>query len=125
MAQTIGDILVEEELAELYCACRNAANERLWDSKQGCYISGKDRQISIASQVWMVLGEAVTGEDARKLLMEIEQREDVEKMVTPIISMHFFIRVKRIVHSGNWKRIGGECLSRGQIHSGSCIIRKM
>lgn len=41
MAQTIGDILVEEELAELYCACRNAANERLWDSKQGCYISRK------------------------------------------------------------------------------------
>ena len=101
MAQTIGDILVEEELAELYCACRNAANERLWDSKQGCYISGKDRQISIASQVWMVLGEAVTGEDARKLLMEIEQREDVEKMVTPYMYHNY---IDALLHTGEKNR---------------------
>ena len=49
----------------------------------------------------MVLGEAVTGEDARKLLMEIEQREDVEKMVTPYMYHNY---IDALLHTGEKNR---------------------
>ena len=101
IAQTLEDILVEEELAELYCACRNAANERLWDGKQHCYISGKNRQISMASQVWMVIGEAIEEDEARSLLSEIEKRSDAEKMVSPYMYHNY---IDALLHVGEKSR---------------------
>lgn len=82
-AQVLGDVMTEERLAELYCQCRNAANVHLWDAQKQCYVSGKDKQISMASQVWMILGEAIRGEAAGALLSRVEETLEAEKMVTP------------------------------------------
>lgn len=82
-AQVLEDVFLEEEFADLYCRCRNAANERLWDNGKQCYVSGKDHQISIASQVWMVLGEAIEGAAAKNLLDRMENMKEAEGMVTP------------------------------------------
>lgn len=83
ITQVLGDIMQEEAFAELYCRCRNAANEYLWDKRLECYVSGADRQVSYASQVWMVLGEAITDEAASKLLQRMDTMPQAEKMVTP------------------------------------------
>lgn len=83
----IAGILEEENekrwLFDLYESCRSAANRVLWDEENLCYISGKDRQISYASQVWMILGGAIEGEDAVQLLERTESCSSALKMVTP------------------------------------------
>lgn len=83
IAQELGDVMKEEELAELYMECRKAANNKLWDEKKKCYVSGREKQISIASQVWMILGEAIGGDDAIELLERVEAMDAAEEMVTP------------------------------------------
>lgn len=97
IAQELEDIQAEEELAEFYCKCRDAANERLWDKEKMCYISGKDRQISIASQVWMVLGEAIEETAAKNLLNRMETMTEAERMVTPYMYHNY---IDALLHVG-------------------------
>jgi hypothetical protein len=68
IAQIINDVMEEERLSELYLNLKKAANRTLWDEEQKCYVSGDKRQISYASQVWMVLGEAIEGGSGAKTL---------------------------------------------------------
>jgi len=68
-----------KKLAELYCECRNAANLYLWDGEKQCYISGKERQVSVASQVWMILGEAIEDQAAVNLLRRVETISEAGK----------------------------------------------
>lgn len=72
-----------ERLESLYKSCLEAANTFLWDDEQEVYISGEIRQLSYASQVWMILGGAVRNGEAADLLMRIEKMQDVLEMVTP------------------------------------------
>ena len=60
---------------------KKKAAQQLWDAEKGFYISGAGRQISWASQVWMVLGGAENADAA--LLKRLENCEEAEKMVTP------------------------------------------
>lgn len=83
IAVILKDEREEQKLKELYQNCKNAANRLLWDEEKECYVSGKDRQISVASQVWMVLGGAIEGEEARALLDSVVKRKEALEMVTP------------------------------------------
>ena len=70
-------------LADKHKKYRKAALDVLWDNDRQLFISGKERQVSFASQVWMVLGGAVEGETASKLLEQIKKQSDAIGMVTP------------------------------------------
>ncbi len=74
---------IADKLTDIYQSCKRAANERLWDEEEACYISGGERQISIATQVWMVLGGAVEGEAAGQLLRRITEDPQALQMVSP------------------------------------------
>ena len=89
LASEIGDSEIEEEYRELYDKLYTAANRYLWDEEECCYVSGKDRQISIASQAWLVLGGAIEGIYAKKLLESIEFKENVQGMVSPYMYHHY------------------------------------
>lgn len=86
-ARTIAEVLDDQRailhLRELYEDCKNAANQYLWDDELACYISGEMKQISWASQIWMILGGGVEGETAGKLLERMNHMPDAEAMVTP------------------------------------------
>lgn len=69
----------QEELEAL----RFAAKNHFWDGEKQLFVSGADRQISWASQVWLVLGGVLSQEEARELLRRIETVPDAEAMVTP------------------------------------------
>ena len=60
-------------------ATKKAAAEKLWSGEY--YVSGDSKQISWASQVWMVLGGAENADAA--LLQRLENCGDAEGMVTP------------------------------------------
>ena len=77
------------KLASIYESCRKAANSILWDEDEECYVSGDERQISVATQVWMILGGALEGPKARRLLARIAMRKDAVSMVSPYMVHHY------------------------------------
>lgn len=76
MARILG---ADNEALEADYAAKKAAAEQLWNGE--FYVSGANRQISWASQVWMVLGGAEHG--GAKLLERLENCREAETMVTP------------------------------------------
>ena len=80
-AMEIAEILGQQERLEIYrddyCS-KQAAAEKLWNGE--FYVSGENKQISWASQVWMTLGGANHG--GADLLARLENSA-AEKMVTP------------------------------------------
>lgn len=74
------------------CAARlsQAAMDHLWDRERGFFVSGAQRQVSWASQVWFVLA-GVLDRDANVRLLERSITEDPPvPMVTPYM-FHYFI----------------------------------
>lgn len=69
-----------DALREDYRRKRLAA-EQLWDPELGLYVSGPDRQVSWASQVWMILGGAEHGDGA--LLDRVARYPGALGMMTP------------------------------------------
>lgn len=72
-----------ERLTIFYNNLKSDAISVLWDEDEECFVSGKDKQISIASQVWMILGGAIGGDEAKALLERVEARAEKIDMVTP------------------------------------------
>ena len=64
------------------------AGKVFWDEKRKVFVSGKKRQVSIASQVWMILAGMVQAEEAEQLLRRVEDCPVV--MVTPYMH-HFYV----------------------------------
>ena len=90
LAQVMDDVMAEESLADLYCKMKDASRHFFWDDKRKVFVSGEKKQISYASQVWMVLGGAVDGNTAKKLMEQITEIDDAETMVTPYM-MHNYV----------------------------------
>lgn len=90
-AETLCRILQREEQAAEYrrkAEWMTEAAARFWDEKEQVFVSGQERQISSASQVWMILAGAVSGNAAAELLARTEK--STIKMVTPYMH-HFYI----------------------------------
>lgn len=64
---------------------RKAALDELYDEASGLFVSGKERQVSWASQIWMVLA----GLGGAALLKRAEERPDAIKPVTPYLHHHY------------------------------------
>lgn len=76
----------EEEAQLLQCDVMDkeqAAKQYLYDEQKGLFVSGKEKQISYASQVWAVLAGILSKEENEALLQRIHKQEEIEAMVTP------------------------------------------
>lgn len=71
------------EYLELYAKMKDAALNYLYDNKSGLFISGDNKQISVASQIWMILGDVVDISEALKILKAVDFNEI--SMVTPFL----------------------------------------
>ena len=69
--------------------CREAAISEFWDEKQNVFVSGKERQISWATQVWMVLAEVFNTEKNKELILHTVDLNPEIRMVTPYMYHHF------------------------------------
>ena len=66
-----------------------AARTKLWDKDLGLFVSGKQRQVSWASQAWMVLAGVPDPAQARSALQRVVVFGGAQKPVTPY--MHHFV----------------------------------
>ena len=87
IAAVLEDTKLAQQLHSDYMQKRTAA-ELLWDPESGFYVSGDEKQISWASQVWMVLGGAAHGDS--QLLARLEQADAVP-MVTPYMYHNYIM----------------------------------
>ena len=74
----------EREVAELVSALR----AHTFDPGKKLFVSGPKREISWASQIWMVLAETVTGDEAKELLARLEETPEAISPVTPYLHHH-------------------------------------
>ncbi len=103
--------LGEEKLADYYREqsdlTSQAALTYLWDEKKELFISGDEKQISWASQIWMVLAGVLDAETGNKLLKKIMKNKEALKITTPYMYHHL---VEAFIKSGN-KEKGLEILN--------------
>lgn len=63
---------------------RSACKTHLYDESANAFINDLDnRQMSVHSQIWMILGGVLNGEEAKKLLLYCLDNEKAKQPVTP------------------------------------------
>lgn len=78
----------EQQLDDMVRKAEAGAKEILWDEKEGFFVSGHDRQISWASQVWLILAGVFSAEKNREILCRLLEVKPEVKMVTPYMHHH-------------------------------------
>ncbi len=78
-------------------AKKKAALNVFYDKKLGLFVSGKDRQISYATNCWYILCDILSEEDSADLLIRLENNKDAIKPVTPYMYHHY---VSALIASG-------------------------
>ena len=85
-----------------------AARKNLWDENLGLFISGPKREVSWASQAWLVLAGVPTQAQAQRALTGVMARAEAEKPVTPY--MHHYV-VAALLAAGlqeeGWRHMQG------------------
>lgn len=77
-------------ISQTYELYKSAAIRHFYNEEKGLFLSGKSKQISYASQVWLILGGAVSQEEGLKILHNVAEYEDAIDMVTPYMH-HYYI----------------------------------
>lgn len=52
---------------------RQTARESFWEEEKGAFVSGSSRQVSWATQAWMVLADVSGREESWKLLLHMAE----------------------------------------------------
>ena len=89
LCQERGDQDLAQRFALEYAQGKCAALQMLWDEDKMFFVSGAERQISWASQVWMCLAGVVEGQQAAELLKRAKQADNICGMVTPYLFHHY------------------------------------
>ncbi len=89
LLKEIGDEDFKKYLS-LLSRVRSASEKYLYDEKANSFINELDNnQLSVHSQVWMILGGVIDGEKAKNLLLKCLDEEDAKRPVTPY--MHHYV----------------------------------
>lgn len=67
----------------------DAARKWLFDENSGLFVSGGERQINYANQVWMILAGVVDAGEGAKLLERVMALNPEKGMVSPYMNHHF------------------------------------
>jgi alpha-L-rhamnosidase len=74
-----------------------ATKTYLWDAEQQFFISGSERQVSWASQIWMVLAGVFTNEENKQLMDHLINKKPAVGIATPYMYHHL---VEALIISG-------------------------
>ena len=76
-------------ISDLVPRMEEAARKSLWDESAGLFVSGPKREVSWASQAWMVLAGVPSPEQAKRAMTGVLHHATAEKPVTPY--MHHYV----------------------------------
>lgn len=89
LAKYMGDTdridLLQKKEEEL----KKSAVEHFWDEEQQMFVSGEERQISWATQIWMILARVFPKEKNRELILHTIEVNPRIRMVTPYMYHHY------------------------------------
>ena len=90
LLKAIGDEAYEKYSA-LISQVRSASKKHLYNESKKVFVNASDNgQLSVHSQVWMILGGVINGEEAKKLLLSCLDNKEFKQPVTPYMR-HYVI----------------------------------
>jgi hypothetical protein len=90
LAKALGKEKELQHVPALIKKLTEAARKNLYDKKTGLFISGSAKQISYASQAWMVLSGVATKTEGQKALLAVRDAHDVVRPGAPYL-VHYYI----------------------------------
>lgn len=75
--------------SERIALLESAAMQHLWDETSGYFLSGEERQVSWASQIWLVLAGVLTPDQSLELLTRLRKERPGIPLTTPYMMHHF------------------------------------
>ncbi len=100
LAEKLGKADEAAFIPEVAARMEAAARQHLWDERQGLFVSGPQREVSWASQAWMVLAGVPTAEQARRALSGVLRRPEAERPGTPYI-YHYVVEALQAAGLGD------------------------
>lgn len=85
LAQKIGKAQEAAFIAEIIPRMEAAARRQLWDEALGLFVSGPRREVSWASQAWMVLAGVPSPEQAKRAMSGVLRDARAVRPVTPYL----------------------------------------
>ncbi len=89
LMEELGETAAVNELKEDVRQKIRAARNYLYDEKKGLFVSGEEKQVSYASQVWGVLAGIFDEEQNGRILKAVRENPDAVSMVTPYMYHHY------------------------------------
>ena len=85
LAEKLGKVDEAAFITKIIPLMESAARKNLWDEAQGEFVSGPKREITWASQAWMVLAGVPSPEQAKRALTGVMTNATAAKPVTPYL----------------------------------------
>ena len=89
IAEALGDTEKAAYFAKEAKEKTEAAKKYLLDPDKGLFVSGEEKQLNYASQVWMILAGAVSAEEGAEILDKVIELNPEKGMVSPYMNHHF------------------------------------
>jgi alpha-L-rhamnosidase len=80
-----------KQLPALIAQMTKGANSKLFDKQQGVFVSGKNKQVSYASQAWLIVAGVVKGEEAQKIIRALQNNDNAIKPGGPYL-YHYYVQ---------------------------------
>jgi len=100
LAEKLGKADEVAFIPEAVARMERAARERLWDETQGLFVSGPRREVSWASQAWMVLAGVPTAEQAKRAMSGVIRHPTAARPVTPYM-YHYVVEALQAAGLGD------------------------
>ena len=89
LAQRLNETADVQKISAVIKQLSESAIHDLFDSQQKLFVSGPDKEVNIASQVWMVLAQVVTGSQAATVMQAAKQKLfPITGIATPYMYHH-------------------------------------
>jgi hypothetical protein len=90
LAKALGKEKELQQVPALIKKMTDAARKNLYDKKTGLFVSGASKQISFASQAWMVLSGVADAAEGQKALLAVRALNDAVRPGAPYL-FHYYI----------------------------------
>ncbi|MBP1965469.1 sugar hydrolase [Paenibacillus aceris] len=101
LAEVLGEEQEAAFIADQMNRVRRASLTHLWDSEKNFFVSGPDKQISWASQVWMVLAGVLNETENAQLMDRLFEQPPEIGMTTPYMHHHL---IEALFESGRTEK---------------------